>query len=199
MEKILLLKFYDTMTNKYSIWISALLAACVCIAMSGIVFAASPQLPCEFYGSALVQGSPVPVGSVISAYVNGTLQGSITVVEAGKFGGLGTFDERLIVMAGDNDFANGVPTISFKINDQPADQTAPYQPGASTQVNLTVGGQSAVPAPAPVQPVTQGNNSTQVPVIVAQVSNPSPTPVVTPVQSSCSQTVQNVNVTALTQ
>jgi methyl coenzyme M reductase subunit D len=33
--------------------------------------------------------------------VNGTAQGKITVTDAGKFGGIGTFDERLIVMAGE--------------------------------------------------------------------------------------------------
>jgi len=170
----------------------ALLAAGVCIALCGLFSAASPQLPCEFFGTATMQGSPVPVGSVISAYVNGTQQGTITVTEAGKFGGLGTFDERLIVMAGENDFANGVPVITFKVNNQPADQTASYQPGASSQLNLSVGGQAAVPAP--VQPAPLVNNSTQVPVIVAgaptQAATPAAVPVVTPVQNQSSQPVQ---------
>jgi len=177
------------MTIKCNIWIPALLAAGVCIAICGLVSAASPQLPCEFYGTAIMQGSPVPVGTVITAYVNGTPQGSITVTDAGKFGGLGTFDERLIVMAGENDFANGVPTITFRINGQPSDQSAPYQPGASTQLNISVGGQAVVPAP-----VTQGNNTPQAPVIVAQVpSTPVPTPVPTQVQN---QSIQTVNYSA---
>lgn len=179
------------MTIKRNIWIPALLAAGVCIAICGLVSAASPQLPCEFYGTAIMQGTPVPVGTVITAYVNGTPQGSITVTETGKFGGLGTFDERLIVMAGENDFANGVPKITFKMNDKSSDQTAPYQPGASTQLNLTVGGQAAVSAP-----VSQGNNSTQTPVIVAQVpATPLLTPVPTQVQNQSSQAVQTVNYT----
>ena len=186
------------MTIKCTIWMPVLLMAGMCIAVCGLVSAASPQLPCEFYGTASVQGSPVQAGTVITAYVNGTPQGRITVTEAGKFGGLGTFDERLIVMAGENDFANGVPTITFKINDQNADQSAPYQPGASTQLNLSTGGQAVVPAP--VQPVVQGNNSTQVPVIVAQVpaqaQTPAPTPVVTPIQNQSSQSVQPACVSA---
>ena len=186
------------MTIKCTIWMPVLLMAGMCIAVCGLVSAASPQLPCEFYGTASVQGSPVQAGTVITAYVNGTPQGRITVTEAGKFGGLGTFDERLIVMAGENDFANGVPTITFKINEQNADQSAPYQPGASTQLNLSTGGQAAVPAP--VEPVVQGNNSTQVPVIVAQVpapaQTPAPTPVVTPAQNQSSQPVQPACVSA---
>jgi len=177
---------------------SAFLIAGICIAVCGLVSAASPQLPCEFYGTATIQGTPVPVGTVITAYVNGTPQGKITVTEAGKFGGLGTFDERLIVMAGENDFANGVPTITFRINEQNADQSAPYQPGASTQLNLTVGSPAAVPAP--VEPVAQGNNTTQVPVITAQApvlaQTPAAAPVVTPVQNQSYQAAQPACVTA---
>ncbi|WP_146199633.1 hypothetical protein ACKUB1_13140 [Methanospirillum stamsii] len=167
------------MTTKYSLWIPALLAAGVCIALCGLVSASSPQLPCEFYGTVAIQGSPAPAGSVITAYVNGTLQGSITMTQAGSFGGMGTFDERLIVMTGENDFANGVPAITFKINDKTADQTATYQPGASSAINLTVGG------PAVTAPVT----NTTTPVIVSQVPA---TPAPAPVQS---QSVQTVNVT----
>jgi len=180
------------MTSKCTIWMSAFLIAGMCIAVCGLVSAASPQLPCEFYGTATIQGSPAPVGTVITAYVNGTPHGKITVTEAGKFGGIGTFDERLIVMAGENDFANGVPVITFRINEQNADQTAPYQPGASTQLNLTVGSQAVVSAP--VQPVSQGNNSTQVPVITAQApaqpQTSAPTPVATPVQNQSYQAAQ---------
>lgn len=132
------------MTNNCTNWIPALFAAGICIALCGLVSAASPQLPCEFYGTATIQGSSAPVGSIITAYVNGTSQGTLTVTEAGKFGGLGTFDERLIVMAGENDFANGVPTITFKINGQAALQNAPYQPvqAPSEPVSRRTGGSS---------------------------------------------------------
>lgn len=187
------------MTIKCTIWMPVLFIAGICIATCGVVFAASPQLPCEFYGTVSMQGTPAGIGTVITAYVNGVPQGRITVTEEGKFGGLGTFDERLIVMAGENDFADGVPTITFKINEQTADQSLPYQPGASTQLNLSAGGQAVVPDP--VQPInqTQGNNSTQVPVIVAQVpaqaQTPTPVQIVAPVQNQSSQPVQTVNVT----
>ena len=180
------------MTRNLSLCIPAFIIAGVCIAVCGLVSAASPQLPCEFYGTVTVMGSPAPAGTLITAYVNGTNQGSITVTEPGKFGGMGTFDERLIVMTGENDFANGVPKITFKINDSPADQIANYQPGASTSINLTIGGEP-VTAPAAVQvPVS---NATQVIVAQApsQVLTPAPTPVVTPVQNQSSQPVQTVS------
>jgi len=89
------------MTRNLSLCIPAFIIAGVCIAVCGLVSAASPQLPCEFYGTVTVMGSPAPAGTLITAYVNGTNQGSITVTEPGKFGGMGTFDERLIVMTGE--------------------------------------------------------------------------------------------------
>ncbi len=67
------------MTIKCTIWMPVLLIAGMCIAVCGLVSAASPQLPCEFYGTATIGGSPVPAGTVITAYVNGTPQGRITV------------------------------------------------------------------------------------------------------------------------
>lgn len=174
------------MTSKCSFLKPALLTVGICIALCGLVSAASPQLPCEFYGTAVVQGSPAPAGTVITAYVNGTLQGSITMTEAGKFGGMGTFDERLIVMTGENDFANGVPTITFKISDKTADQTASYQPGASSVINLTVGGQVI---PAQVQTIAPVVNNNTTPVIGSQVPT---TTVPTQVQA---QNVQTANYT----
>jgi hypothetical protein len=152
-----LINFSDIMAVKRMAWIPALL---VIIGMGIIVSSAagaSPQLPCEFYGTVMVSGAPAPVGTVITAHVNNTEQGSITVNQSGIFGGTGTFDERLIVPAGENDFANGIPLITFRVNGQQADQTAPFRPGTSTEMNLTVGG-----APAPVsEPVTQMNVSGQ--------------------------------------
>lgn len=177
------------MTAKCTFWFPALLAAGICIAITcGLVCAASPQLPCEFYGSVSIQGSPAPAGTTISAYVNGNRQGDIQVTTAGQYGGTGTFDERLIVMANETDFENGAPPISFQINGNTADQSAVYTPGSSNCLNLTTGGQAAVVAPAPVSPlpvqsVLPTNETT--PVIVAQtpVQTPvvqAPVPVVTP-------------------
>lgn len=148
------------MAVKRIVWIPALL---VIIGMGILVSsaaAASPQLPCEFYGTVMLSGAQAPVGTVITAYVNNTEQGSIIVNQSGIFGGTGTFDERLIVPAGENDFANGIPLITFRVNGQQADQTAPFRPGTSTELNLTIGG-AAAPVTPVSDPVTQMNVSSQ--------------------------------------
>ena len=117
---------------------------------------------------------------MISAFVNNVKQGSIDVKEAGRFGGIGTFDERLIVLSGENDFTGGAPMITFKIGDKVADQTSQYAPGTSTELSLSVGGAPAVVTPAPAneqQPTLMSAAS------VAPVATPVPTvPVVTQTQ-----------------
>ena len=138
----------------------AIIAVGVCIAVCGLVSAASPQLPCEFYGTVTVQGTPAPAGTMITAYIKDTPRGTITMSEPGKFGGTGTFDERLIVMSAENDFVDGVPTITFRVNNQTAEQTASYHPGQSTILNLTVGGDKVIVASVPENQVA---NETQEP------------------------------------
>ncbi len=135
------------------------------LVMSGLVIlmafciapvSASPQLPCEFYGTATNGGTPVAVGTEITAYVNGVKQGSIRVKETGKYGGTGTFDERLIVLSGENDFSGGAPMITFKIGDTVTDQSVQYTPGTSSEMALTTGGTPVVVKPgAGSQPSSQ--------------------------------------------
>lgn len=148
------------MIKNKSFWIPAIIAAGVCIAVCGLVSAASPQLPCEFYGTVTLQGSPAPAGTMITAYIKDTPRGTITMSEPGTFGGTGTFDERLIVMSAENDFVDGVPTITFRVNNQTAEQTASYHPGQSTILNLTVGGDKVIVASVPENQVA---NETQEP------------------------------------
>jgi|GEM_PF-1101578 len=137
------------------------------LVMSGLVVlmtfciapvSASPQLPCEFYGTATNGGTPVAVGTEITAYVNGVKQGSIRVKETGKYGGTGTFDERLIVLSGENDFSGGAPMITFKIGDTVTDQSVQYTPGTSSEMALTTGG-----APVVVKPGAGSQPSSQAP------------------------------------
>jgi hypothetical protein len=122
------------------VWIPAAVGLVILVSLSGSGVSASPQLPCEFYGTVTISGSPAPAGTVIDAYVNSMKQGSITVKEPGKYGNVGTFDERLIVLAGENDFTGGAPGITFKIGEKTADQTYPYTPGTSTELALSSGG-----------------------------------------------------------
>jgi hypothetical protein len=127
-----------------------------------------------------ISGSPAPAGTEIAAYVNNVKQGSIKVKETGVYGGVGTFDERLIVLSGENDFSDGAPMIVFKIGDKVADQSTQYTPGTSTELALTTGGTPVVvtPAPATEQPVT----AMQAEAVLAP---PAPvTPLITPAPAS---------------
>ncbi len=172
------------------VFASLLIFFIVCIAVSS----ASPQLPCEFYGPVTINGAPAPVGTVISAFVNNVKQGSIDVKETGRFGGIGTFDERLIVLSGENDFTGGAPMITFKIGDKVADQTSQYAPGTSTELSLSVGGAAAVVTPAPVneQQPTLMSAASVAPVaptvptipVVTVIQTPVPAPVVPVVTST---------------
>lgn len=151
------------------VWIPAILSLLILMIASIATVSASPQLPCEFYGAVSISGSPAPVGTEITAYVNGVKQGSITVKEPGRYGGTGTFDERLIVLSGENDFTGGAPMITFKIGDKVADQTATYTPGTSTEMAMTSGGTPVV-VPVPV--------ATSSPVVPMQVQSAA-TPIAT--------------------
>ncbi|PWR72979.1 hypothetical protein DK846_05735 [Methanospirillum lacunae] len=150
-------------------WIMVISGLVILMAFCIVPTSASPQLPCEFYGSATNGGTPVAVGTEITAYVNGVKQGSIKVKEAGKYGGTGTFDERLIVLSGENDFSGGAPMITFKIGDTVADQSVQYTPGTSSEMALTSGGTPVViktPGGSPSQgssPVTPMQAQSTVP------------------------------------
>lgn len=184
--------------------------SCLVILMSISIacVSASPQLPCEFYGPITINGAPAPAGTVITAYVNSVEQGKIAVKEPGKYGGEGTFEERLIVQAEEDDFSGGTPTITFKIGDKVADQTAQYEPGMSTELSMSIGGGaaaalasatsvssgspvSATSLPAvPGSPVTPATVSNVTPVIPASPTVQAPVvPVVTVSASPANQTV----------
>nr|WP_319540371.1 hypothetical protein [uncultured Methanospirillum sp.] len=132
---------------------------------------ASPQLPCEFYGTATNGGTPVAVGTEITAYVNGVKQGSIRIKETGKYGGTGTFDERLIVLSGENDFSGGAPMITFKIGDTVTDQSVQYTPGTSAEMALTTGG-----SPVVVKPGAGSQPSSQTPTVITPMQAQPVTP-----------------------
>ena len=45
-----------------------------------------PPIPNTFYGDVTLNGDPAPVGTMVSAYIDGNLSGSIEVTVAGKYG-----------------------------------------------------------------------------------------------------------------
>jgi len=106
---------------------------CAAIVLPVFTFAAPPQLPHIFYGNVTNNGNDVPVNTVIIAKVGGVEKGRITVSIAGKFGGSGALDEKLLVQG---NISNGA-VISFYIGDSVASQTASFSSGNIQQLNLT--------------------------------------------------------------
>jgi hypothetical protein len=111
--------------------------------------AAAPPLPCEFSGTVAINGQPAPAGTVISAVINGNESGTITIPDAGVFGGSDTFAERLVVSGGEEDAGQ---IITFLIDGDEADQTAVFSPGTSSVIALTVRHDTPAITPAPADP-----------------------------------------------
>ncbi len=119
--------------NRLGLWLAVIL---VCWLMaSALPVRADITLPEEFYGDIIVNGRTAPVGTVITAKIGSAEKGSITTTEVGQYGGSGTFDSRL-VMAGEESEVG--ETITFWISGSKAEQTAVYEPGQSTELDLTV-------------------------------------------------------------
>ena len=110
-----------------------------CALLCAIPAVAIPQLPSEFYGTITIDGAPAPVGTVITAEINGQVKGNITITTAGKYGGPGSFDDRLVVTGEDSDVSQ---LITFSANGRTASQTRTYSPGSAVeQLDLTITGQ----------------------------------------------------------
>ena len=137
--------------------LASLLAISLCFLLPYVAVYAQPPLPHAFYGTVEINGEPAPVGTVVEARGEGVLTGikgnPITVTEAGKYGGPGGLDPKLVVQG---DVENGTP-IEFYVNGVRAEcydpaagewvDTYPFESGAVTELNLRVG---AAPTPASV-------------------------------------------------
>jgi len=93
-----------------------------------------PPLPHAFYGSVTINGEPAPVGTVISAagsgVETGTLQNPTITAEEGSYGTGGGL--KLLVQA------EAGSTINFYVNGVSTGQTAPFQSGETSRVDLSV-------------------------------------------------------------
>lgn len=106
----------------------------LCISTFPVLAEEVPPLPHAFYGTVEDKnGNNVPVGAVIQAFVNDVECGSITVTEAGKYGSEDPGGPKLIVQ---NDIDERSEII-FKIKGVLAKETATFESGEVTQLNLT--------------------------------------------------------------
>ena len=160
------------------------LATILLFSLVTIAFAGAPALPCEFYGKVTIEGSPAPVGTIVVAKVGEQERGQYVLEQEGVYGGPGTFDKRLKVIAEDSDLSAGTPKVTFYINGQKAWQEMNFQPGISQLLDLTVGGEQpaettvSVPTAIPTEGPAPAPVSTQVP---ESTTEPTPLPVATPV------------------
>ena len=134
------------------------------------VCVAQPPIPHAFYGSLRVYGLGGTVdalpGVVVEAIVNENVCGSITTTEAGKYGGLGALDPKLVVQG----YINDGTTIYFYVNGVKADQTWQFTSGDVTELNLTVNDVVA-PTITNLMPANGSTVSTGTPTIGADYSD----------------------------
>ncbi len=111
---------------------------------------AQPPMPHAFYGSVTINGTPAANGTVVEARGEGVSTGiegnPITVTEAGKYGGPGGFDPKLVVQG---DITDGT-SLTFYVNNVTAQcydvqaggewlDSYPFKSGNVTILNLKVG------------------------------------------------------------
>ncbi|HWQ63491.1 MAG TPA: PKD domain-containing protein [Methanospirillum sp.] len=162
------------------------LATILLFSLITIALAGAPALPCEFYGTVTIGGSPAPVGTIVVAKLGDQERGQFVLEKDGTLGGSGTFDKRLKVVAEDSDLSGGTPKVSFWIDGQKASPESSFTPGTSNEVTLSLGGDSAAvkasepsvsPAPSPAAKPVQQSSEPTVRVTAVPISlPPSPDP-----------------------
>lgn len=93
----------------------------------------APQLPQILYGTSKINNVGTPVGTVITAKVNGVERGRIITTEIGKYGGQSANQDKLLIQG---DITEG-DTVEFFAFGMKADQTASFKSGEVVEKNLT--------------------------------------------------------------
>ena len=111
-----------------------------------------PSLPHEFYGTVTIGGSPAPAETVIVAVIGETEFDSIETTVAGEYGSSSRYEGTRLLVNATGDQAG--ETIAFRVNGQAAQETAPFTPGTTTRLDLSVAGGST-----PTPTATSGSSS----------------------------------------
>ena len=114
-----------------------LIALSIIMMLSGMVAMVSADgtapLPNQFYGAVTLNGADAPVGTVIKAYIDEELRGTIEVTTAGKYGEMPDLD-YLEVNGNDGEI------ISFTIGAETVDQTVRWSADElPRELNLWIG------------------------------------------------------------
>jgi hypothetical protein len=150
-------------------------AAALLVAVTAVGTAAAQSFPPHrFFGSATLNGQPAPAGTVVRALIGSTECGSFTMVSAGQYQ-----LDVLGVTLNPNCGRSGQSTVSFRIGDAAATQSAPYRDGGYERLDLTAGGgaqpsPAATPSPTP-QP-TAAPTATPAATATPRPATPTPAP-----------------------
>jgi len=110
------------------------LVLAVCLVAGGVMQVnadqppAPPEQPHYFYGSVTSNGSPVPEGTPVEAYVDGVKKAETTVGPGGEYGYVPTFGVTGTAGA----------EVTFRVGGVPAIETAVWQFGKVQQLDLTI-------------------------------------------------------------
>ncbi len=157
---------------------SVLIAAMVLLTLSPTAAEAVPPIPSSFYGTVKLNGSNVPDGTKVSAWIGGV---KYTETETTTWGGNSVYS---IDVPGDDpetpEKDGGVEgeTIVFKIAGHTANQTGTWHSGTNVELNLTAAEGTVTVTPTstftPTPTNTPGRTPTPTP------TSPRPTPTLTP-------------------
>jgi len=170
---------------KTEVW---LLSVCLLVVLSVVpVSAQPPPLPHAFYGTVEINRQPAPVGAQVEgrgAEVQTGVPGNpLTVAAAGRYGGPGGFEPKLVVQG---HVADGTP-IEFYVNGVraqcavpggPWQDSYPFKTGSITELNLRVDEGATPPGqtrtPTPVQPTATPTrpSATRTPTPVLPTATP---------------------------
>jgi hypothetical protein len=165
---------------------SVLMAAMVLLTLSPTVAEAVPPIPSSFYGTVKLNGSNVPDGTKVSAWI----------------GGVKYAETETTIWEGDSVYSIEVPgddpetpgkdggvegeTIVFKIASYTANQTGTWHSGTNVELNLTAaeGTVTVTPTstltPTPTNTPGRTPTPTRTPTTTPTTRTPTPTPTLRP-------------------
>ena len=114
-----------------------------------LVFAQSPSLPHQFFGSVNYTNGAAPNGLAVEARINGSVVGS-SVTSGGNYG----YNPNLL-FALDNDGIHAGKTVEFYVSGIKANETKTFTNGESTNLNLTI--LASLPTTPTLSPTPSGN------------------------------------------
>ncbi len=152
----------------------ALAALCALVIPASLAAAqAPPSLPCRFYGTVLLDGSPVPDGTVITATVSGDTYATTTpaLVNGQPRYGNSTFALTLEPLPGES-YNEGAEVV-FTVAGYEVQQRGYWETGGNVPLDLVAWIPVAQPTPGPTPTMTPTPTPTPAP------TPPPPTPVPT--------------------